>query len=217
MENKVKPEVAVMKLSEMNPAAYNPRIDLKPGDEAYEKLKASIREFGNVEPIVWNRRTGNIVGGHQRFKVMRDMGFTETEVSVVDLPMEKEKVLNLALNNIKGENDDEKLKALLLEMDDLSRELTGVDYQALLAEADAMMEDVDEPEIPFTEELHEEHNYVVLYFDNDVDWINAQTFFNIKSVQALDSKPGFQKIGVGRVLNGAEVINQIRKMFGLDG
>ena len=56
----------------LNPAAYNPRRDLKPGDKDYEKLKRSIEEFGFVEPVVWNRRTGFVVGGHQRLKVLLD-------------------------------------------------------------------------------------------------------------------------------------------------
>ena len=57
----------------LNPAAYNPRKDLKPGDKEYEKLKRSITEFGFVEPVIWNRQTGNVVGGHQRLKVLLDM------------------------------------------------------------------------------------------------------------------------------------------------
>ncbi len=65
-------EIVKMKLSELNPAEYNPRKALKPGDPAYEKLKASILSFGNVEPIVWNRSTGNVIGGHQRLRVLRD-------------------------------------------------------------------------------------------------------------------------------------------------
>src|SRR5699024_11870038 len=52
--------------SRLNPAAYNPRRDLKPRDKDYEKLKRSIEEFGFVEPVVWNERTGFVVGGHQR-------------------------------------------------------------------------------------------------------------------------------------------------------
>ena len=58
----------------LNPAAYNPRRNLKPGDKDYEKLKRSIEEFGFVEPVVWNGATGNVVGGHQRLKVLLDMG-----------------------------------------------------------------------------------------------------------------------------------------------
>ena len=78
-------EIVKMKLSELNPAAYNPRKALKPGDPAYEKLKASILSFGNVEPIVWNRSTGNVIGGHQRLRVLLDLGVEESEISVVDL------------------------------------------------------------------------------------------------------------------------------------
>jgi ParB-like chromosome segregation protein Spo0J len=56
--------------AQLNPAKYNPRKDLKPGDAEYEKLLRSVKEFGYVEPVIWNERTGNIVGGHQRFKVL---------------------------------------------------------------------------------------------------------------------------------------------------
>ena len=79
----------------LNPAAYNPRRDLKPGDKDYEKLRRSIEEFGFVEPVVWNRRTGFVVGGHQRLKVLLDMGETEIDCVVVDLEPEKEKTAGL--------------------------------------------------------------------------------------------------------------------------
>ena len=82
------------KTAELLPAEYNPRKDLKPGDEEYEKLKRSIEEFGFVEPVVWNEATGNVVGGHQRLKVLLDMGETEIDCVVVDLEPEKEKALN---------------------------------------------------------------------------------------------------------------------------
>ena len=93
----------------LNPAAYNPRKDLKPGDREYEKLKRSIVEFGYVEPVIWNRRTGNVVGGHQRLKVLVDMGQTEIDCVVVDLDLRREKALNVALNKIQGDWDEEKL------------------------------------------------------------------------------------------------------------
>lgn len=109
-------EIVKMKLSELNPAAYNPRKALQPGDPAYEKLKASILSFGNVEPIVWNRATGNVIGGHQRLRVLLDLGETESEVSVVDLSEVDEKRLNIALNKITGEWDDEKLTSLLADL-----------------------------------------------------------------------------------------------------
>ena len=64
-------------IGQLNTAAYNPRKDLQPGDPEYEKLKRSMQEFGYVEHIVWNKKTGNIVGGHQRYKIILDMGMQD--------------------------------------------------------------------------------------------------------------------------------------------
>ncbi len=52
-------EIQKIKAELLNPAEYNPRKDLKPGEKEYEKLKRSILEFGYVEPVIWNKRTGN--------------------------------------------------------------------------------------------------------------------------------------------------------------
>ena len=65
-------KIITLPVSDLHPADYNPRKDLAPGDKQYEKLARSIETFGYVEPIVWNRTTGNIVGGHQRLKVLLD-------------------------------------------------------------------------------------------------------------------------------------------------
>ncbi len=115
-------------INKIKPAAYNPRVPLKPGDPEYEKLDRSIKEFGFVEPLVWNKRTGNLVGGHQRLTVLKAQGVTEVEVSVVDLPSEKERALNIALNRIQSTWDDQKLATLLRELSqvpDFDVELTG--------------------------------------------------------------------------------------------
>ena len=85
-------------------SAYNPRKDLKPGDPEYETIKKSIDEFGFVEPLIWNRKTGNLVGGHQRFKILQERGDKLITVSVVELDTTKEKALNIALNKISGGN-----------------------------------------------------------------------------------------------------------------
>ncbi|EGO8492651.1 DNA modification methylase [Enterococcus faecalis] len=114
-----------MKLSELRPAEYNPRVELKPGMEEYEKLKQSILEFGFVDPPIFNKRTGNLVGGHQRVTVAKDLGIGEIEVSIVDLPIEKEKALNIALNKISGQWDEDKLALLLNELDENELNISG--------------------------------------------------------------------------------------------
>ncbi|HEM1856736.1 TPA: ParB N-terminal domain-containing protein, partial [Listeria monocytogenes] len=72
-----------IEVSKINPAAYNPRIDLMPGDLEYEKLKKSIEEFGYIDPLIWNERTGNLVGGHQRYKILLEGKPENLTVSVV--------------------------------------------------------------------------------------------------------------------------------------
>lgn len=63
-------DVRTIPIDSIEPAAYNPRKNLQPGDPEYEKLERSIDEFGCVEPVVWNRRTGRLIGGHQRLKIL---------------------------------------------------------------------------------------------------------------------------------------------------
>ena len=109
--------VQEIEVSKLNAAPYNPRVDLMPGMPEWEKLKRSIEQFGNVEPIVWNQRTGNVVGGHQRLKVLTDMGYTTVPCSIVDLDEAEEKLLNIALNKIKGQWDYDKLEAILKDFD----------------------------------------------------------------------------------------------------
>lgn len=86
-------EIIKMKLADLKPADYNPRIELKPGMPEFEKLKQSIKEFGFVDPPIFNKQTGNLVGGHQRVAVASYLGgYDEIEVSIVDLPLKKKKL-----------------------------------------------------------------------------------------------------------------------------
>lgn len=155
-------EVKKIAVDKINPAKYNPRKKLKPGDTEYEKLKRSIKEFGYVEPIIWNQRTGNVVGGHQRLTVLKNEGYKEVDCVVVDLGEQEEKALNIALNKIHGDWDLPLLKDLLEELDksmfDVS--LTGFDAAEIEEifskvhdkevkdddfDADKALEDIKEP------------------------------------------------------------------------
>ena len=91
-------EIRKVPISLLNAAPYNPRKDLQPGDPEYQKIARSIEKYGCVEPIIWNEKTGNVIGGHQRLKVLAATGAVEVDVSVVQLSLEDEKALNLALN-----------------------------------------------------------------------------------------------------------------------
>ena len=110
----------------LKPAKYNPRKDLKPGDPAYEKIKRSLHEFGYVDPVIWNEVTGNIVGGHQRYKVLTAEGATEIDCVVVHIENpQEEKALNIALNKAVGEWEPVALADLLNDL-----KLGGYDVDA---------------------------------------------------------------------------------------
>lgn len=134
-----------MPIAELKPADYNPRKDLQPGDPEYEKLKRSLTEFGYVEPVIWNSTTGHVIGGHQRLKVLEDLGHTDVDVIVVELDETREKALNIALNKISGEWDQDKLSLLIADLDasDFDAELTGFDD----AEIAQLIGSLDEGEV----------------------------------------------------------------------
>lgn len=132
-------QIEKLKTELLIPADYNPRKDLKPGNPEYEKLKRSIEQFGYVEPVIWNKTTSHVVGGHQRLKVLLDMGITEVECVVIEMDEEKEKALNIALNKISGDWDKDKLALLIADLQgaDFDVSLTGFEP----AELDALFKD----------------------------------------------------------------------------
>jgi len=131
--------------ADLLPADYNPRKDLKPGDAEYEKLKRSIEQFGYVEPVIWNKTTGRVVGGHQRLKVLIDMGMTEVECVVVEMSEEQEKALNVALNKISGDWDKDKLALLIADLQGADFDVTLTGFEA--AEIDALFKDTLKDEV----------------------------------------------------------------------
>lgn len=139
-------------LSDLHPAPYNPRLTLRPGDKRWKKLERSLAEFELVLPIVWNRQTGHIVGGHQRCEILKHQGRTEVECVVVDLSLPREKALNVALNNseVGGDWEASKLMALiqdLAETPEIDPTLTGFDehqLRGLKFEPVALEEELDE-------------------------------------------------------------------------
>ena len=135
-------DIRKVSVERLQPAKYNPRKDLKPGDPEFEKLKRSVEEFGYVEPIIWNERTGVVVGGHQRLKVLMHLGYTEVDCVVLDIDEQKEKALNIALNKISGDWDMPLLTALLQDLNDggYDATLTGFD----VAEMSELFDDQSE-------------------------------------------------------------------------
>lgn len=151
-------------LQDLKPAPYNPRVSLKAGMPGYDRLARSLEEFDLVQPIVWNEQTGHVVSGHQRLQILKDRGITETDVVVVSLPLEREKALNVTLNNsqVGGDWDAEKLVDLIAELDALPHfdaTLTGFDPEDLrdlvLAPDDAFVPEEEDEPCPFVKAILE--------------------------------------------------------------
>ena len=106
-------EIKKMNLIDLRLADYNPR---KMSDEAYDGLGKSIDRFGLLGYIVWNKRTGNIVSGHQRYRYLVETGAVETDVVIVDLDGNDEIALNITLNNpnVRGKFTNEVVNLLKL-------------------------------------------------------------------------------------------------------
>lgn len=133
-------EFETITLNEIKPSKYNPRI-ITP--EEQEKLEKNLQEFGLVDPIIINVKTNQIIGGHQRYEILKkqdtntkytllkqgDIGWVFKESNLQIQDEIHEKALNLALNKISGQWDTNKLQPLLEEitLTDLDVELTGFD------------------------------------------------------------------------------------------
>jgi len=150
MQQDVKDKIAdadtrIVSLSDIHPAEYNPRQDLQPGDPDYEALKRSIEDNGYVGLILINK-DGTIIGGHQRYKVLKDLGYTKARVLVTDVDKQTEKALNIALNKISGDWDEEKLKAALMDLDLNDYDLTKTGFTSSEVEDLVLKLDTVEPE-----------------------------------------------------------------------
>ncbi len=119
-------DMVTISRAEIKNADYNPRMI---SNQAKARLKRGIEENGLVQPLVWNRRTGNLVGGHQRLSILDDLepaGDFELTVAAIDVPEAQEKRINVLLNNdsTMGHWDERRL------LDLFAHESSEVDYEA---------------------------------------------------------------------------------------
>jgi ParB-like chromosome segregation protein Spo0J len=193
-------------VKDLIPADYNPR---QLSIEQFDKIQESLTRFGFVDPVIVNTHKGReniIVGGHQRVKVWQSMGNKKVPTVEVDLPIEKEKELNVRLNKASGDWDWDML-ANAFNADDLIE--WGFTEDELQIKED---EPEEQPEVVFSEYLGEANNYVVLKFNNEIDWLAATTHFELSSVHSKRANGKPWSKGIGRVIDGAEYLNNINNI-----
>lgn len=191
-----------------------------------EQIKNSILEFGFTNPLIVDSDF-NLIAGHGRLealKMLNRVEFKDNPIKQVNavfidgLSETQKRALIIADNKI-AENaiwDEELLKSELVELENFSDILGDIDLKLDDDFTDINeKKDTKKSEIEFTEILDEEHNYVVLYFDNKMDWLNLLSILELKSVKGFNTgKSGnTKKIGLGRVVKGAEAIEKIKKAF----
>ena len=206
-------EIINIKIEDLKPYEKNPRKN----DEAVKYVKESIKNFGFKVPIVVDK-DNVIVAGHTRYKASLELGLEEVPCIIAnDLTDEQIKAFRLADNKV-SEQAEWDLDLLNDELDDiLNINMGDFGFENLI---DKIIEEEEEikPEIEFTEVLGEEHNYIVLYFDNEVDWLQAETLFDIKPVKNLSTRKdgkiskAMESKGIGRVIKGADAINKLMEM-----
>jgi hypothetical protein len=204
---------AVVDIGDLVP---HPKNSNKHPDKQIEFFGILLEEHGWRLPICVSNQSGYIVRGHLRYYTALKLGEGRVPVDFQDYENEVFELADLTADNRipeMAERDEQLLNELLTEirdMPDVDIQITGYTDQDLEKMTQSLeKKKKDKPEVEFSEELHESSNYIVLYFNNDIDWLQALTLFNLKTVKALDSKEGFQKQGIGRVLNGSEALNKI--------
>ena len=159
--------IVYKKVSELIPYENNPRNN----DEAVDYVAKSIKEFGFKVPVVVDK--DNVVAaGHTRLKACEKLGIDEVPCIVADDLMEDQiKAFRIADNKVSeyAQWDNDKLNMELLDIDIDMSEFGVFDIED--GEKLDIEDKEEKPEIEFTEVLGEEHNYIVLYFDNDIDWL----------------------------------------------
>lgn len=192
------------KVSELKSYHKNPRTIT---EESIKDLRKSISRFGVAEPIVINL-DNTVIGGHARVLVLQTDNVEEVDCWVPNRMLTDKQVeeLNIRLNkNVAGSWDFDVL-ANKFDVEDLKE--WGFSNSEL--EMNVPEEPIGQkPEVEFTEELLEANNYVVLVFDNVVDFQAAEDWFGLKTVKALDSKEGYERAGIGRVVNGKDFLKRI--------
>jgi len=198
-------KVETIDIDKLIPYHNNPRKD-----QAVDKVASSIHEYGFQQPIVVDKNMVVIVG-HTRLLASKKLGLKKVPIAIANLSKSQAKAYRIADNRLNEEGNWD-IDLLKNELSDLNGLLNNTGFDD--SELDKLLEKKEkeeEPEIEFSEEVGEQHNYIILYFDNDIDWLSAQTHFNLKTVSSKRSNGKPWSKGIGRVVNGGKYLTNLNK------
>lgn len=199
-------------IKELKPYKKNAKKHPK---EQVERIANSIKEFGFFEHrAVAIDSEDNVIEGHGRILAAKKAGLTQVPtICLDDMTEEQIKAWRLIENKTAESSYDEAM--ISKEIEELLQ--SDIDMEAFGFSVDILEDETIEvePDVPFTEILNEENNYIVLKFNNKIDWLNAMGMFGIEKAKAYPTrKEGNKKsfgmrAGVGRVLDGQKVLEKV--------
>ncbi len=198
------PKLAPVELVPMGQIQMNPENPRTITKHKFNRLKKSIEDFPDMlykRPLIIDE-DGIVLGGNMRLLALKDLRYKKVPAMRAVGWTEEQKAEFVVKDNVGfGEWDWDEL-ANGWDAEKLND--WGLDVPVLEEE------DEDVPaEIEFSEYLDEANNYVVLFFDNSVDWLQAQTHFQLKSVSSKRANGKPWSKGIGRVLNGADYLKKV--------
>ena len=203
------------KLEDVVNLVPHPQNPNKHPEKQIALLAKIIRHSGWRSPVVVSKRTGFIVSGHGRLEAAKLLNEEKVPIDEQDFKTEADEFAHLVADNriaeLAGLSDD-KLSELLSGLSDLDYdlELTGFEEDEVSKLLDLKQEN-EEGETKFSEAIGESNNYVVLTFKNDIDWLSAQSHFELETVAAKRTTGKAWSKGIGRVIDGASYLTNVTK------
>lgn len=208
-----KPTIIYKQIRDLKPYKKNAKKHPK---SQIEQIANSIKEFGFTQPVLIDSEN-NVVAGHGRILGAKKAGLKSVPTLCLnELKSEQIKAYRLADNKLNESGyDDDLLNKELKELFENDFDMTAFGF-----EMESVMQEFEEvePEVEFTEVLNEENNYIVLKFNNKIDWINAMGILGIQKVRKMSTKKKGEKqskqwenrFGVGRVIDGVKAMERMK-------
>lgn len=176
-----------------------------------DNIARSIEKYGMCDAIgIWSDKN-IIVEGHGRMLACKQLGITEVPCVRLDHLTDEQRREYAIAHNATAELSIWDDGFLAQELEDL--DLSDFDFDFGIDEKTEKNE--IEGEVPFAEILGEENNYIVLKFDNTVDWLQLESLFELETVKAYSTRTdgkvskSMTRAGIGRVVNGADFLSRL--------
>lgn len=208
-------------INDITPSEYNPRIITQKDKEI---LKNSLTEFGLVDPIIVNLKNNTIIGGHQRYFILKELGVTELFLvsqgdigwiflqEELSIPSDDyEKALNISLNQQAGQWDYGKLYPILDNFNEINfdTDLTGFDYISPNTSTDDFF-DEDTFSYDFDEGIEEED--IIIKKQTRILKIGTYSI----ELDLFKFNNWLRKIEFDNDFNSMKIINEIKRRLGFE-